>query len=321
MIPELGFRVLDGKTGARRLINWAAAFRAYAGCDERAELQRESYLSAFTYGDDFRRHLDTTGSTAAFNGVCHAPFVWWDIDRADDFGAALADARRLVSLIVERYRIGNDVVLIFASGAKGFHIGIPTSLWNPAPSVQFNSVAKRFAQGIAEAAGAQIDSGVYAKVQLFRAPNSRHPKTGRHKRRIAFDELMQLTGEYLMELATSPVAFEIPAPKCNSDKAAEDWAEAERLHLQAEAAHAERRIQSAGSPTLNRQTLDFITNGVAVGDRHRILFSAAANLAEFDCPEALAHALLTEAGRDSGLSPSEVRRQIECGLRHKGGRS
>ena len=50
------------------------------------------------------------------------------------------------------------------------------------------------------------------------------------------------------------------------------------------------------------------------GDRHRLLFSAAANLAEFGCPPALAHALLSEAGLDSGLSPADVRRQIDCGL-------
>jgi len=49
-----------------------------------------------------------------------------------------------------------------------------------------------------------------------------------------------------------------------------------------------------------------------------LLFSAAANLAELGCPPALAHELLTEAGRDAGLSPSEVRRQIDCGLRHRG---
>jgi hypothetical protein len=36
----------------------------------------------------------------------------------------------------------------------------------------------------------------------------------------------------------------------------------------------------------------------------------------FGCPPALAHALLTEAGLDSGLPPKEVRRQIDCGLGH-----
>jgi hypothetical protein len=44
------------------------------------------------------------------------------------------------------------------------------------------------------------------------------------------------------------------------------------------------------------------------------VFSAAANLAEFGCPPALAHALLTESALDSGLAPNDVRRQIECGM-------
>jgi hypothetical protein len=72
-----------------------------------------------------------------------------------------------------------------------------------------------------------------------------------------------------------------------------------------------------GDPKLNRQTTDFIRDGADAGDRHRLLFSAAANLGEFGCPPALAHALLTEAALDSGLSPSDVRRQIECGLNYK----
>jgi hypothetical protein len=51
-----------------------------------------------------------------------------------------------------------------------------------------------------------------------------------------------------------------------------------------------------------------------VGDRHRLLYSAARNLGEFGCPHELAWALLSEAALDSGLPPREVRRQIECGL-------
>jgi hypothetical protein len=47
-----------------------------------------------------------------------------------------------------------------------------------------------------------------------------------------------------------------------------------------------------------------------------LLFSAAANLAELDCPAVLAHELLTEAALDSGLPPNDVRRQIDCGLEH-----
>ena len=67
---------------------------------------------------------------------------------------------------------------------------------------------------------------------------------------------------------------------------------------------------------MNRATFDFIREGATTGDRHRALFATAANLAEFDCPPLLAHELLTEGGLNCGLSPSEVRRQIDCGLGH-----
>ena len=82
-------------------------------------------------------------------------------------------------------------------------------------------------------------------------------------------------------------------------------------------AEAERRAsvtEGHAEARLNRLTLNFIRDGAAEGDRHRLLFSAAANLGEFGCPPPLARALLTEPALDCGLPPSEVRRQIDCGL-------
>jgi hypothetical protein len=59
-----------------------------------------------------------------------------------------------------------------------------------------------------------------------------------------------------------------------------------------------------------------MSDGADVGDRHRLLFSAAANLAEFPTRDDLIHALLTKVGRDMGLTPPDVARQIACGIRH-----
>ena len=78
----------------------------------------------------------------------------------------------------------------------------------------------------------------------------------------------------------------------------------------------EQRGAGYGSAKLNRSFFEFLAKGAPVGDRHRALFSAAANLAEFSTVAELAHELLTEAALDSGLSPSEARRQIDCGLNH-----
>jgi len=308
-----GFRVVGPTWQARRLVDAAAAFAAHAACDPRADLDKECYLSAFQFGDDFRRHLETTGSTAEFAGASWSPWIWFDVDRAE-LSAALTDARRLAATLDERFRLGDDELVVFLSGGKGFHLGLPTSLWSPAPSDVFHRVARRFAEQVAAVAGVAIDDGVYDKVRLFRAPNSRHPKTGLHKRRLSLDELLGLSLDGILGLAAEPKPFDIPVPTSTNDQAAADWFDAERAVEKQTAATAERRAAGDGSPTLNRSTLDFIRDGADTGDRHRLLFSCAANLAEFGCPPALAHALLTDAGLDSGLPPSEVRRQIDCGM-------
>ena len=69
---------------------------------------------------------------------------------------------------------------------------------------------------------------------------------------------------------------------------------------------------------LNRSTLEFIRDGADQGERHRMLYSAAANLAELGCSLRLASALLTDAALDSGLPPADVRRAIENGINNGG---
>jgi hypothetical protein len=311
-----GFRVLDDVTETRRLVNAAAAFSAHADDDPKAETPRTCYLSAFEYGDDFKDYLETQDTTKGFDGLCGGCRLPFDIDRSD-IREALHDVRRLVAFVVERYALDGDELLLFFSGSKGFHVGLPLSLCgHPRPSREFNRVCRRLAEALAGAANVVIDSGVYDKVRLFRAPNSTHQKTGLRKLRLTYDELLNLKIERIVELAREPLAFEVPDDPPANETATQDWRDAVADLKQRTVATAERRERSIGSRRLNQATLIFICESAVQGDRHRALFAAAANLAEFDCPSGLAHELLTEAGRDSGLSPSEVRRQIDCGLAH-----
>ena len=64
---------------------------------------------------------------------------------------------------------------------------------------------------------------------------------------------------------------------------------------------------------MNKLTRAFLNGEVEAGDRHRLLYSAAANLAELGCPLPAVRALLTEPALDAGLQPKAVSRQIECG--------
>ena len=311
-----GFRVLGSPLNDRRLIDWQAAFAGYAACDERADVGREAYLSAFTFGADFRQRLAATGSTKGYNGACGSLWLWWDVDREGDLERATSDARRLAATLVDRYRLDDAELLLFFSGSKGYHVGLPLSLCgSPAPYVAFNAVARRFAERLAGLVGLDIDGGVYDRVRLFRAPNSRHPKTGLHKRRLAYDELLHLRTDAVLRLAATPAPFDIPKPPAPNPQAVADW-QAAAAEVERTATARRERQDGNGAGRLNRQTLLFIRDGAGTGDRHRLLFSAAANLAELNCPPPLAHELLTEAGLDSGLPPAEVRRQIDCGLNH-----
>jgi hypothetical protein len=309
-----GFRIVGSCRENRRLVEAATAFSGYAACAEQAEVTREAYLSAFQFGDAFRRQLEMTGSTRGYKGPCWSPWLWWDIDRVDDIDAATRDARRLAVDLANRYELDGDELLIFYSGFKGFHVGLPTSLWQPQQSAVFNKVARCFAENVAESLGVEIDTGVYDKVRAFRAPNSRHTETGRHKRRLTFDELIHVKTAAILERASEPEPFDLPDPPPRDDQAAADWRAAGEHVERKTTAFRQRRLALNGSPTLNRRTVEFIRDGAQVGDRHRLLFSAAANLAEYGCPPALAHALLTESALDAGLAPRDVRRQIECGL-------
>jgi len=310
-----GFRILGPCSNDRKLVDAAAAFRAYAECDERARIESEAYLSAFQFGDEFRAHMTEHATTRGYTGPCWARFIWFDVDR-EDRQVALNDTRHLVRHVEDAFSLEPEHLLVFYSGSKGFHVGIPTALWNPEPSTDFHKVARAFCETVAEQCEMEIDSGVYDRVRAFRAPNSRHAKTGLHKRQIDADALMRLSVDAILELAKTPAVFDVPEPTTKDCdwNISHEWTEAEKQVREKNEAVREYRQRTDGAPHLNRQTLQFIREGANQGDRHRLLFSCAANLGEFGCPAELAHALLTEAGLDSGLAPKEVRRQIECGL-------
>ena len=308
-----GFRVLGDCRQPRRSIDHSAALAAYAACEERAELHREAYLSAFQFGTDFRDHLDTTGSTKGYSGPCWTRWLWWDIDHDGDLPAALEATRRLCGTLVDGLGVDPDDVLAFLSGSKGYHVGIPTALWSPEPGGQFHRIARHFAEHVAKRADVTIDTGVYDRVRCFRAPNSRHPKTGLYKRPLTLEEINHLTADRTRSLAAEPLEFELPEPTYRSEQAASLWTES-ASELQREAkARAALRANGNQSQSLNRSTLEFIRRGASDGDRHRLTYSAAANLAELGAPLDLCSELLTEAALDCGLPPNDVRRAIENG--------
>lgn len=306
-----GFRVVGPVSEPRRLVAMTAAFTAHCAADPLSQPDSECYLSAFTYGIEFRAHLEQKGTPKGYTGPCWSPYLWLDVDRKD-LAVALTDARRLAGFTLYWYsQFADDDLLYFFSGRRGFHIGVPLTHCPPA-SVTFNAVCRKLAEGLTAQVGVTIDTSIYDKVRLFRAPNSTHPKTGLHKRRLMHDELMNLSMERIRELAGDPLGFEVPDVMTEPSGLARDWEQAEELVRERNAGRAGRH-HTDGS-RLQRDTLEFIRNGAEEGERQNRLFRAAGNLREYGAPAELVAALLTEAALDSGLSPSEVARTIACGI-------
>jgi len=316
-----GFRIVGPCTADRRRVDATRAFQAYCACDARAGVEQEAYLSAFQLDAGFAEHLARTGSPAGFTGSTWAPFVWLDVDRDEAAGGiarALTDTKRLVDTLDERFGVPRDVLVPFVSGGKGFHLGIPTTLWAPPASASFHAVARQFAETIAAAAGVAVDTGVFDRVRAFRAPNSRHPRTGLHKRFVPVEILDTVTAAGVLGMARTPDPFDVPGTDgvASADMLVAVWDAAGRA-VAANATAAEQRRQEVASGqravTLNRKTREFLNGEVEVGERHPRLYSAAANLAELGCPLPALVALLTEPALDTGLPPKDVARAIENG--------
>ena len=317
-----GFRIVGPCTGDRRRVDAATAFRAYCQCDARANVEAEAYLSAFQFAGDFAEHLARTGSPAGFNGSTWAPVVWCDVDRGESAGGvaqALTDTRLLVDTLDETYGVPREVLLPFVSGGKGMHLGIPTALWAPTASADFHAVARQFVENIAAEANVTVDVGVFDRQRAFRAPNSRHPKSGLHKRYVPVDVLDTITVDGLLDLARTPAPFDPPSTDGvdSADMLVAVWDDAGRAVTEKAAAMEQRRLEVASGDravALNRKTREFLNGEVEVGERHPRLYSAAANLAELGCSLAAVRALLTEPALDLGLPPKDVERAIDNGV-------
>ena len=134
------------------------------------------------------------------------------------------------------------------------------------------------------------------------------------------EQLGTLTIDDIVELARAPGRFQLPdiANQEVIPSLAAAWEVAEQAVAAQDAAAALRQEQVAGDRSaskLNRITMEIIRGEpITVGDRHRLIYSAARNLAAAGATLQLTQDLLVRPARDAGLPPRDVERQIRCGF-------
>jgi hypothetical protein len=275
----------------------------------------EAYLSHYVFGDGLLSYLrGHRGSVAGYGGPCTCRFLHFDIDRHGDLEAARQDAEKLAKFLQQRYK---NAPLTFFSGAKGFHIVLELA-FAPPPAADFPEIARRFAKALAELAGVAVDLSIYDGLRIIRLPNSLHNTTGLFKIPLHPEELAGAV-DLIRELAKKPRG--LPLPKWGGDTGAleMDWQVLTAVHragLQGPDRGADTPGEGEIAERAPKYLLDFLRFGVPEGERAVTLFRCAAWLTESGAPAQLVHALLTEPALDTGLTPAETKRQINCGINH-----
>lgn len=130
-------------------------------------------------------------------------YVWFDFDSHDGGLQALEDTRAFVKWL----KIEN--VFICYSGSKGFHVGVPFSVFGLEPSENLCEKLLTIAKNLKKTYPS-IDTTIYNANRKFRALGSKHPKTNLYKINITRDDLCQLDLHAIKRAALERISLEIP---------------------------------------------------------------------------------------------------------------
>lgn len=329
---NLGFMCTDRIDTPRSLVAWHEHFEAMATYTASDLHGRVVFGSTYAFTDALRDHIAANdrvaaasggtrpmGSMAGFSGAAFSPLITFDIDGHDpNGGSSAAVAQQATVRLADRLmQLGApaDLLLVFFSGSKGFHVQFPSSLAAAEPASLFATTAGCFCEAVAGPCGVMIDSAMYRTLQPLRSPNSRNEKSMLFKVRLSIEELKSKPIEEIKALAEAPRPF---APPSLIHEPIPGLAALWRQAVSRAVAGTKHRAAPSdgdGDARVFRATWDFLLNGAEEGSRATELFKAAANLMDFASTEDLVRALLNRPAVLSGLSPQEAATHIDGAVR------
>jgi hypothetical protein len=164
-----------------------------------------------------RTHTNANGQPTieGFDGAVWDPSLPFDFDDRHDPAHALDWMRQFLDRL-EREDVPLDALRIYFSGAKGFHVEIPHTLFGGfEPSEQLHVWERAAALELMN--GIPFDSAVYDKLRLWRLPNTLNVKGQRYKVQLSLMEVRGLSMAEILVLAQAPRPRLTTAPT-------EEWA-------------------------------------------------------------------------------------------------
>jgi len=135
----------------------------------------DCFRTYFHFPNSFAEHVKRTGTVSGYDGPYYSTYIPIDIDSTDP-KQALERTRRILRNLQDTYELDLNVIPLFFSGAKGFHIMLSTKLFGIKPAKNLDKIYRRIVETIIPV-GTEVDYAIYDKVRLLRIANTIHSKT------------------------------------------------------------------------------------------------------------------------------------------------
>lgn len=205
--------------------------------------------------------------------------LFFDIDAEGDLEAARTSTLQAGELLQQRLMIPPDMIELFFSGHKGFHLCLSSAIFGDVINDRLVTIWRALAQRLAREGVQYIDHGVYQNARLLRLVNSKHSASGLYKVPLEWAELQDLGLGHVLDLARQPREHESMASPPAEVPQAMGWLQ-DALTWRRQHRHAQRE---------NRRKLDDargwrippcirrIEEGIALqdGQRHAMYFHIA----------------------------------------------
>ena len=208
--------------------------------------------------------------------------LYLDFDMKENTNEAYDDLKfqceRVIHVLVNIWKIPSNMLQIYFSGNKGFHVVVPHEILNLKPCVNVNETIKRAVMFFkVQFSASALDTAIYDRRRLFRLPNSINAKSGLYKVPITFKQLHEFSQEQMMEWAKEPKAYPFVAPKYIAE-AANQFASIVRIR-ETQKAKPKKKVEIPKDKQKMLPCVDHILRtSISKGSRNRTMVALASSI-------------------------------------------
>jgi hypothetical protein len=240
----------------------------------------------------------------------------FNINNDADYQKIKRDLMQVVTALNAFYFIPYEMIRIYFSGHKGFHIMIDPEIFGIEPNKNLNEHYKAIAVDLKKLTLFKtVDTGIYDRVRLFRFPNSIHGDTGLYKVPVDYEFIRNSTYQDIVDYASQPRYIEYPEPVL-VNKAAQKFNETIKQYKEDIKEHlrANNPFQGRKSDILPCIKEMLITPGIAHVNRNKMAVVMASGICQSgtDIEKAMDMVMTWNTTYNTPKLPnSEIRKTVE----------